>query len=90
MKFSRLIGMAVVALLVVGGMGFVSTRSFAKASSARTQQAQATSITPNNEALDNEGKPTGPDTDNIQEQVGDQSAQQVEDGLPDNNGASGN
>ncbi len=83
MKFSRLIGLAVIALLVVGGMGFVSTRSLAKASSAHTQQAQATSIALNNGAPDNEGKPAGPDIDNIQEQVGDQSGQQVEDGLPD-------
>jgi hypothetical protein len=31
----------------------------------------------------------GPDTDNIQQQVGDQSGQQVEDGQPDTPDASG-
>jgi len=66
MKINRFLALAVIALLVVGAMGAVSLRAYAQGSAPATSQV-------------GEDKSTGPDTDNIQEQVGEQ----VEDGQPD-------
>lgn len=78
MKVNRLIALAVIALLVVGAMGLVSSRSFARTLAVPNLQAQTTSVAPA-QAPDLEDPSTGPDTDTIEEQVGEQ----VEDGLPD-------
>jgi len=67
MKINRFIALAAIALLVVGGMGAIATRSFAQ---GPTPPA-ATQVV--------ENPATGPDTDAVQEEVG----QQVEDGQPD-------
>ena len=83
MKLNRLIALAVIALLAIGAMGLVSTRSFARTQSAPELQTQTTSVAPA-QAPDLEDHSTGPDTDTIEEQAGEQ----VEDGLPDGRGAS--
>jgi len=83
MKLNRLIALAVIALLAIGAMGLISNRSFARTQSASNQQAQTTSLAPT-QAPDLEDPSTGPDTDTIQEQVGEQ----VEDGLTDSAEAS--
>jgi uncharacterized membrane protein YkoI len=63
MKINRFIAMAVIALLVVGAMGAISARSFAQTVQPQTQATEAP-----------EASAQGPDTDNIDEQVGDQNA----------------
>ena len=84
MKVNRLIALAVIALLIVGAMGLISSRSFARTLDTHYQKAQATSAAPaQSPAL--EDPATGPDTDTIQEQAGDQ----VEDGQPDSAEAPG-
>ena len=70
MKLNRFTALAMIALLAIGAMGVMSTRSFAKAPAAQVQQGQAPDV---------EDASQGPDTDDIQEQVGEQ----VEDGQPD-------
>jgi uncharacterized membrane protein YkoI len=74
MKINRFFALAVIALLVVGAMGAVSLRGYAQTSSPTSSQAQSS-----------EDMSTGPDTDNVQEQVGEQ----VEDGQPDGSEAPG-
>ena len=68
MKINRFIAMAAIALLVVGVMGAISLKVFAQTSTPPAVQSQEI-----------EDQATGPDTDNIEEQVGEQ----VVDGLPD-------
>jgi uncharacterized membrane protein YkoI len=72
MKINRFLALAVIALMVVGAMGAVSLKGYAQTASPASPQAQVL-----------EDKNTGPDTDNIQEQVGEQVGSQVEDGQPD-------
>lgn len=80
MKLNRFVAMAMISLLAIGAMGLVSTRSFAKTTTAQPQQAQVTSNDPGNESDGViEKASAGSDTDNIQEQVGGQ----VEDGQTD-------
>jgi hypothetical protein len=86
MKLNRFVALAMIAFLAIGAMGFVSTRSFAKAAVTGLQQVQAKQADQNKPSLDingGEDPSTGPDTDTIQEQVGDQVGGQVEDGQPD-------
>ena len=68
MKINKFLALAVIAMLAVGVMGFVSTKVQAQSGTQPAPQAQVT------EAPDNE-QVTGPDTDNVEEQVGDQNAQ---------------
>jgi hypothetical protein len=82
MKINRFIALAAIALMVVGAAVFMSTRAHAQAGNSPAQQAQVV------QAPDNEAASLTPDTDNVQEEVGDQSGQQVEDGLPDSSGYS--
>jgi uncharacterized membrane protein YkoI len=67
MKINRFTALASISLLVMGGMGAIATRSFAQGTTppAATQTVEDPS--------------SGPDTDTIHEQVG----QQIEDGQPD-------
>jgi hypothetical protein len=83
MKNKRILGLAVIALLAVGGLGFTSASLAASAQKASSQQAQVTSVAIDPELPGSEEITTGPDTDNIQQQVGEQVGPQVEDGLPD-------
>jgi len=68
MKINRFIALAAIALLVVGAMGAISLKAFAQTANQRAAQSQEI-----------EDQATGPDTDNVEEQVGEQ----VEDGQPD-------
>ena len=68
MKINRFIALAAIALLVVGAMGAISLKVFAQTGNPPATQSQGI-----------EYQATGPDIDNVEEQVGDQ----VEDGLPD-------
>lgn len=83
MKLNRFFGLAVIALLAIGGLGLTSAHSAANVQAAHPQQVQVTNAAPDTETPGSEEVASGPDTDNIQQQVGDQSGQQVEDGLPD-------
>jgi uncharacterized membrane protein YkoI len=74
MKINRFIALVAIALLVVGAMGAISLKTFAQTANPPAAQAQ-----------DVEDPATSPDTDNIEEQVGEQ----VEDGLPDSAEAPG-
>jgi uncharacterized membrane protein YkoI len=67
MKINRFIALGAIALLIVGAMSVIAARSFAQGSAplAATEEV--------------EDPASGPDTDDIQEQVG----QQIEDGQPD-------
>jgi uncharacterized membrane protein YkoI len=82
MKLNRFTALALIAMLAIGVMGLISTRSLAKDSTMVVQQAQTTQVVPNNpdaSAQQAEDPAIGPDTDTVEEQVGEQ----VEDGQPD-------
>lgn len=68
MKINRFIALAAIALLVVGAMGAINLKTFAQTANPPATQAQ-----------DVEDPTIGPDTDNVEEQVGEQ----VEDGTLD-------
>mgnify|MGYP001159099656 CR=1 FL=1 len=68
MKINRFIVLAAITLLAVGAMGAISQKAVAQTANPPAAQAQ-----------DVEDPATGPDTDNVEEQVGEQ----VEDGQQD-------
>ena len=68
MKINKFIGLAAIAIMAIGVMGFISTRAHAQSATPPAPQVQVT------EAPDNE-KAVGADTDNVEEQVGDQNTQ---------------
>ena len=74
MKINKILALSFIAMLAVGTMGFFSTQAFAKSANAPVMQVQTTQA-----PEDDETAVKGPDTDNIDEQVGNQ----VEDGLAD-------
>jgi uncharacterized membrane protein YkoI len=74
MKINRFIALAAIALLVVGAVSAINLKVFAQTADPLAAQAQ-----------DVEDPATGPDTDDIEEQVGEQ----VEDGQPDSAEAPG-
>ncbi len=67
MKLNRFLGLAAIALLVVGALGAVGARAFAQGSGPSQPTLQAT------EAPEEQEPASGPDTDMIQEEVGDQT-----------------
>jgi hypothetical protein len=77
MKINRFIGLAVIALLAIGAMGFISMRSYAQAGAPPAAQAIKA-------ASDTEDPASGVDTDQVQEQVGDQSGQDTNSGVSTN------
>jgi uncharacterized membrane protein YkoI len=82
MKLNRFVALAMIALLAIGAMGLISTRSLAKGSTVVIRQAQPTQLapkSPDTSTQQSEDPAIGPDTDNVEEQVGEQ----VEDGQPD-------
>ena len=88
MKLNKFIALGVIALLAIGVMGFFSTRSMAKNSTNPASQTVITQVAPANqsgEASEQNEISNGPDTDNVEEQVG----QQVEDNQSDTTGATG-
>ena len=68
MKINKIIALAAIAVMAIGAMGFITTRTHAQSGITPAPQVQVT------EAPDNE-QAVGPDTDNVEEQVGDQNAQ---------------
>lgn len=79
MKMNRFVALAMIALLAVGAMGFISTRSLAKATGVETQTTQVAPVDPAAGAQAQQDVAVAPDPDALQEEVGEQ----VEDGLPD-------
>jgi uncharacterized membrane protein YkoI len=71
MKINKFLALAVIAMMAIGVMGFVSTKVHAQSGTQPAAQAQVT------EAPDSE-QPAGPDTDNVEEQLGDQNAQDTD------------
>ncbi len=86
MKINKIVTLAAIALLLVGAMGAISTKAFAQTSTppAQTQQ-QNTS--PSDQA-GTEVK-NAADTDNVNEQVGDQSGPDTEQGGPEGKSSDG-
>ena len=70
MKLTRFVALAMIALLAIGALGVISTRSFAKAPTTQVQQIQVPDV---------EDTSQSPETDDVQEQVGEQ----IEDGQSD-------
>lgn len=68
MKLNRFFALAAIALLVVGAMGAIAARTFAQTPIPHAQEVQAT------EATDSQMSANGPDGDNVDEQVGDQTS----------------
>jgi uncharacterized membrane protein YkoI len=70
MKIHKLIALVAIGMMAIGAMGFITTRTHAQSGTTTAPQVQVT------EAPDTE-QAVGPDTDNVnvQEQVGDQNAQ---------------
>jgi uncharacterized membrane protein YkoI len=68
MKINKFMAMAAIAMMAIGAMGFITTRTNAQSGTTPAPQVQVT------EAPDNE-QAVGPDTDNVEEQVGDQNTQ---------------
>jgi len=70
MKIKRFLALAVIALIVVAGMGAVATRTYAK-----TLAAPAVQTAPCDQQDDEDATAqNAPDTDNVEEQCGDQNA----------------
>jgi uncharacterized membrane protein YkoI len=65
MKLSRIIALAAIALLVVGIVGVAAARSLAQPAQPPVQ-TEVTGATDDEQAV-------GPDTDNVEEQIGDQN-----------------
>lgn len=70
MKLNRFIALVAIALLVVGAMGAIVTRSFAQGSNAPSVQSQDCS----QDQADGAEVQNAPDTDNVELQCGDQNA----------------
>ena len=74
MKVNRFLAFAAIAVFAIGAMGFITTKTHAQSGTTPAAQIQVT------EAPEN-GQAAGPDTDNVEEQVGDQNAQDTTSGL---------
>lgn len=68
MKINKFIALAAIAIMAVGVMGFITTRTHAQSGTTPAPQVQVTETPDNEQAV-------GPETDNVEEQVGDQNAQ---------------
>ncbi len=69
MKIKRFLALAVIALIVVAGMGAVATHTYAK-----TLAAPAVQTAPSDQQDEDTTAQNASDTDNIEEQSGDQNA----------------
>ena len=76
MKINKFLALAAIAIMAIGAMGFITSRTQAQSGTTPAPLVQVTEAPNNEQAI-------GPDTDNIEEQVGEQ----VEDGIPDGNEA---
>jgi uncharacterized membrane protein YkoI len=68
MKINKFIAMAAIALMAIGAMGFITTRTHAQNGTTPAPQVQVTEV-PDTETV------SSVDTDTVEEQVGDQNAQ---------------
>ncbi len=66
MKINRFIALAAIALMAIGATGFMSTGVHAQSAAQPASQVQVTEVPDGQEAA-------GPDTDLVEEQVGDQN-----------------
>lgn len=66
MNINKFIGLAAIAIMAVGAMGFISTNVHAQAVTPPIPQVQVTEVPDSGQAV-------GADTDQVQEQVGDQN-----------------
>jgi uncharacterized membrane protein YkoI len=80
MKINRFIALALIALLVVGAMGFITARGLAHGSNTHLQQVVATQAPDTGNTGDQAGSQSesNTDTDNVEEQVGEQDAADTE------------
>jgi len=79
MKINRFFALAAIALLVVGAMGAISLKAFAKGAAAPAAQVSVQTPDCSQDQADGTEVKSATDTDNVELQCGDQ----VEDGLPD-------
>jgi uncharacterized membrane protein YkoI len=79
MKINRFIALAVIALLVIGAMGVISMKVFARSSSTTTAQTQPC----DQEDEDSAEAPETADTEDIEEQCGDQNKANEQEGVED-------
>jgi hypothetical protein len=79
MKINRFVALAVIALLVVGTMGAISMKVFARSSNAPAAQTQPC----DQEDDDNAEVQETADTDDIEEQCGDQNAPDEQEAVND-------
>jgi uncharacterized membrane protein YkoI len=104
MKIKRMLALTVIALLVVGAMGFVTARGLARSSTSHSAQVIVTQaldtdnldeqVGDQNEAdtgpdVEDSSKVQGTDTDNLNEQVGDQNGADAGSDVEDNSGVKG-
>lgn len=75
MKINRIVALAAIALLVVGAMGAISMKVFAQTSTPPAQTQEQITSQSNQEGTEVK---SATDTDNINEQVGDQSGPDTE------------
>jgi len=76
MKINRFIALALIALLVLGAMGFITARGLARGFNPHLQQVVATQAPDTGNSGDQVGNQgaADTDTDNVEDQVGDQGA----------------
>ncbi|MEI7848579.1 MAG: hypothetical protein WCK35_22445 [Chloroflexota bacterium] len=74
MKLNRFFALAAIALLVVGAMGAIASRSFALGSHKQVASVSAKSDACAQEQADGAEVTSATDTDNVDQQCGDQNA----------------
>lgn len=74
MKINRFVALAAIALLVVGAMGAISAKSFAKGNAAPAAQATVQAQDCSQDQADGAEAQDAADTDNVDLQCGDQNA----------------
>lgn len=74
MKINRFVALAVIALLVVGGMGAISAQAFAKGNAAPAAQTTVQAQDCSQDQADGAEAQDAADTDNVDLQCGDQNA----------------
>lgn len=84
MKINRFVALAVIALLVVGAMGAISAKAFAKGNTAPAAQTTVQAQDCSQDQTDGtEAQDASPDTDNVDLQCGDQNAPDDQAGAAD-------
>ena len=78
MKLNRFIALTAIALLVVGAMGAIATRSFALGSHTQVAQISAQADACAQDQADGTEVKSAADTDNVNLQCGDQNAPDIQ------------